>query len=128
MFKNVFNKFPYYTEGITGFVDVSDVASFMIKLAESDETGERYILNQGNYTYRQIFDWIAEGFGVPKPYKQVGPLVRALVWRFDYLRCLFTGGKPLVTRETTKSAFSVQHYDNSKSLGFTGFSYGDLKF
>lgn len=127
MFKNVYNKFPYYTEGVTGFIDVSDVATFMLKLAAMEATGERYLLSQGNYSYRQIFDWIAEGFNVPKPHKQVGPIVRALVWRLDYIRCLFTGSKPLVTRETTKSAFSIQEYDNSKSLGLDTFEYGDLK-
>ena len=127
MFKNVFNKFPYYTEGITGFVDVSDVSAFMIKLANTDVGGERFVINQGNYSYRQIFDWMAEGFGVPKPHKQVGPIVRALVWRLDYVRCLFTGAKPLVTRETTQSAFSIQKYDNSKSLTVDGFEYGDIE-
>lgn len=127
MFKNVHKKFPYYTEGVTGFVDVSDVSSFMINLLDTDLKGGRYILSQGNYSYRQVFDWMAEGFGVPKPYKQVGPFVRALVWRLDFVRCLFTGAKPLVTRETTKSAFSVQEYDNSKSKQLLGFEYGNLE-
>ena len=127
MFANVRKGFPYYTEGISGFVHAEDVARFMLLLATSEVEGERYILSQGNYSYKQIFDWMAEGFKVAKPNKPVNRLISALVWRLDKVRCLFTGARPLVTKETTASAFAVHRYDNTKSSAFPGFTYGNLK-
>ena len=127
MFANVRKGFPYYTEGISGFVHAEDVARFMLLLAASEIEGERYILSQGNYSYKQVFDWMAEGFKVAKPNKPVNRLISALVWRLDKVRCLFTGARPLVTKETTASAFAVHRYDNTKSLAFPGFTYGNLQ-
>jgi dihydroflavonol-4-reductase len=70
---------------------------------------------------------MADGFKVAKPNKPVNRLISALVWRLDKVRCLFTGARPLVTKETTASAFAVHRYDNTKSLAFPGFTYGNLK-
>lgn len=126
LFKNVKKGFPYYSEGETGFVSAEDVARFMILLAESDIVDQRFILSEGNYSYKQIFDWIAEGFGVAKPHKKVGFFVRELAWRLDYIRCLFTGARPLLTKETTRSAFQKQAYDNAKSQTVGNFSYTSM--
>ena len=39
IFKTAYNEFKWYTEGISGFVDVSDVARAMILLMNSEISG-----------------------------------------------------------------------------------------
>ena len=55
IFKSVYNEFPWYTEGITGVVDVRDVARAMILLMNSEINRERFILNAENLSYKKIF-------------------------------------------------------------------------
>ena len=56
IFRSVYNEFPWYTEGINGFVDVRDTARIIVRLLQTDINGERYILNGDNWSWRQLFE------------------------------------------------------------------------
>src|SRR5882757_4792125 len=56
IFKNIYREFPWYSNGINGFVDVVDVANAVVALLESNITGQRYILNGDNWSFRQLFN------------------------------------------------------------------------
>ncbi len=128
IFKSVYDEFPWYTDGVTGFVDVEDVARAMIGLMESDISGERFILSAEDRSYGDVFRLIAKGFDKKPPHKKVTPFIAALVWRREALKSWFTGKDPLVTRETAKTAMATAHFDNSKLLKYLpGFSYTDLE-
>lgn len=114
LFKSVYNEFPWYTEGVTGFVDVMDVVKAMMLLMESDVSAQRFIVSGGNYTYHQLFDEIANCFGKKPPHKLVTPLIAATVWRMEALKSFFTGSDPLLTKETTLTAQAKVYYNNSK--------------
>jgi nucleoside-diphosphate-sugar epimerase len=45
LFKNIYYQFPWYSDGVTGFVDADDVAKAMVELMASEITAERFILN-----------------------------------------------------------------------------------
>lgn len=127
IFKNVYNEFPWYTNGSSGFIDVSDVAKAMIALMESDINAERYVLSAWNETYRNVFDEIAKNFQKKKPSKEVTPLVAAIVWRFEYLKSIITKQNPLITKETAATALTKVVYDNSKLLkALPDFQYADF--
>ncbi len=124
IFKSAYNEFPWYTEGVTGFVDVADVVRAMLLLMESDITSERFILSAENITYRQMFSMIAEKFGRRPPSKNVTPLIAAIVWRLEAFKAMFTGKAPMVTKETAATALAKVYYDNSKLTGMLpGFAY-----
>src|SRR4051794_33690802 len=74
IFKNVYKEFPWYTEGVTGFVDVEDVVKVMISLMESDISGERFIISCANLSYGEVFTKIAQAFNKKIPHKKVTPL------------------------------------------------------
>ncbi len=116
LFKNVYDEFPWYTEGATGFVDVKDVVALMILLMKSDFSGERYILSADNLSYKTLFEKIAAAFSKKPPHKKVSGFIAALAWRWEALKHLCTGNKPLITKETARSAQTVRSYDNSKIL------------
>lgn len=114
IFKSVYEEFPWYTTGATGFVDVRDVAKAMIELMSSDVTAQRFILSAENRTYQDLFTLIAKGFGKRPPHKKVTPFLAKLVWRLQALKSRLTGKAPLLTKETAATALAKVHFDNSK--------------
>lgn len=131
LFKKIYQGFPYYTEGIHGFVDVQDVVSVMLSfLEEKNEqlNGQRFLLNGENVSYKYLFDLIADGFGVLKPHKKVSPLLAAIVWRLSYLKGKLTGKPSMLTKNSAKIAQSDIQYDNSKILAaLPGFRFQSLE-
>jgi len=59
--KSVYNEFPWYAEGTTGFVDVRDVVQAMLQLMESDITAQRFIISAENKSFQDLFNLIAKG-------------------------------------------------------------------
>lgn len=116
IFKNAFNEFKWYTDGVSGVVDVRDVARAMILLMNSEISGQRFILNGENLPFREIFTRIAECFHKKPPYKKVTPLMAGLIWRAEALRTKFTGKKHMLTKETVRTAQAKVYFDNSKIL------------
>jgi dihydroflavonol-4-reductase len=128
IFKSVYNRFPWYTNGVSGFVDVKDVSNAMTALMKSDISAQRYIISGHNTSYRTIFNLIADAFKVPRPSKKVTPLLAAIVWRLEAVKAFFTGSSPLLTKETTLTAQAVVNFDNTKLLkALPDFSYTPLE-
>jgi nucleoside-diphosphate-sugar epimerase len=128
IFKTAYNEFPWYTAGITGFVDVRDLVKAMILLMESAVTSERFIVSGHNETYRNVFTEIATAFNKKAPHKAVTPLLAGLVTRLEKIKTTFTQKEPLLTRETAITAMAKVNFDNSKLLKFLpGFSYSPLQ-
>ena len=124
IFKSVYDEFPWYAEGITGFVDVKDVAAIMLQLMDSDITAQRFIVSATNKSYQQIFNLIATAFNKKLPYKKVTPFLAKIVWRLEAFKSIISGKAPLVTKETTTSALAKVYFDNSKLKQFLpSFTY-----
>lgn len=116
IFKNAYNEFPWYTNGVSGFVDVRDVARAMRLLMNSEITGQRFILNGENLSYKEIFSSIAKCFGKTPPSKKVTPFLGELIWRVEEIKSRLTGKKHLLTKETARTAQAKVYFDNSKIL------------
>ncbi|MEO7523357.1 MAG: NAD-dependent epimerase/dehydratase family protein, partial [Ferruginibacter sp.] len=114
IFKSIYNELPWYTEGMTGFVDVRDVARSMIMLMESDIVSQRFIVNAENENFRNVFNMIATKFNKRLPTMKVTAFLAGLVWRFEKVKSILTGKRPIITKETAASAMGIQRYDNSK--------------
>lgn len=121
LFQKVKNGFPFYTEGVSGFVDVRDVCRAMLWLQEKGITGERYILNCEDLSFKVLFEKIAVALAVKPPYIKVQSWMASLVWPIEKLRCILMRSKPFITRETAKTARSKYHYSAEKirQAGFT---------
>ncbi|MEO5984194.1 MAG: NAD-dependent epimerase/dehydratase family protein, partial [Ferruginibacter sp.] len=127
IFKSAYNEFPWYTDGISGFVDVRDVAAAMIVLMNSDVSGQRFIISAVNETYRNIFNNAAGCFNKKPPSKRVTPFLASLLWRFEHVKNIITHNKPLLTKETAATAFAKVYYNNKKFLDlFPSFTYRSL--
>lgn len=128
IFKNVYNEFPWYTNGVTGVVDVRDVARAMILLMNSPLSSERFILSGENLSYHDLFTMIAECFGKKPPSKKVTPFLAEIVWRIEAFKNRFTGKKNLLTKETARTAQAKVFFDNHKILNaLPGFHFTKIK-
>ncbi len=128
IFKSAYNEFPWYTSGMSGFVDVLDVVDAMQLLMESDITGQRYVLSADNLAYRSLFNSIATAFNKRLPTKKVTPLLAGIVWRLEAIKGFFTRKAPLLTKETAATAQATVRFNNQKFLtAFPNFQYRKLE-
>jgi len=110
---------------MTGYVDVRDVCGLMIRLCEDPlVSGERFVLNGGNYTYQELFTAIARVNGVQPPWWNLAPWMTELVWRMLACWGYLSGSKPAFTRETARSSQHCSRYSNARILSL----YPDFHF
>ena len=127
MFNVAYKGLKYFTEGVCGFVDVRDVTKAMMMLMESDITYERFILTSENLKYRDFLSMIHEELGKPAPSIKANKLMTGIAWRAEKLRSLFTGSKPLITKETVTAAHEENFFSNEKIVKQLGFAFIPVK-
>jgi nucleoside-diphosphate-sugar epimerase len=128
IFKNAYKGFPWFTEGINGFVSVEDTAECVVKMLQSEITEKRFIVNADNWSFQQLFNTMADGFGKKKPHRKATPFLGEIAWRLEGLKHLFADGKPLLTKESARVAHSKTSFDNSSILeALPGFTFKPLE-
>lgn len=127
IFRNVYEEFKWYSPGINGFVDVTDVAKVTIALMESSVSEQRFIVNGDTWSFKKLQDAIADGFGKKRPNRKTTPLLMAVAWRMEKIKAMFTGKDPLLTKESARVAQSQTWFENDKILRILpGFSFTPL--
>ena len=117
-------EFPFYTHGVSGWVDVGDVVKIMVLLMSSDIEAERFIVCEGNHSFRDIFTIMAKALNKKPPHYHAGPRLTGLVWRLSMLRHKLFGTGSMITKETASTAQGYSFYSNRKLLEtFPSFSY-----
>jgi dihydroflavonol-4-reductase len=128
IFRQVYDGFNWYTPGINGFADVEDVARATILLMESGISEQRFIVNGDNWTFKKLQDTIAAHFDKKGPSKKASPFLLAVAWRMERFKSLFSGKKPLLTKESARVAISQTYFENDKILeALPGFSFTPLE-
>jgi len=127
MFDKVYRGLKFYTEGVTAYVDVKDVARFMVLLMESQIQGQRYILATENTSFKVVFTSIAKHLGVKAPSVYANKWMSNLAWRWEALKYKITGKMPLITKETARNAHLKCFYNNNKSKELSNFTYTKLE-
>jgi dihydroflavonol-4-reductase len=128
IFKTAFGEFPWYTNGMNGFVDVRDAARAVVSLLEQKPAREHFILNGDNWTFRQVLNSMAEGFGKKAPSREATPFLSGMAWRLETCKSFFSGHPSLLTRESARIALSKTRFDNSRILRqLPGFAFTPLQ-
>ncbi|MBN2637585.1 MAG: NAD-dependent epimerase/dehydratase family protein [Bacteroidales bacterium] len=127
MFQTVYNGLKYYTSGTNGYIDVNDLAMVMIQLMNSDISGERFIINSENISYQTLFTQMAEALKIRPPQKLAGKLISEIAWRALKAQSLLTGKKPLITKETARTANNDYFYSNEKIRKAINFEFRPIK-
>ena len=110
IFGTINRGFPFYTDGVTGYVDVRDVVNCMITSVEKEAWGERFVVNGQNISHREVFSQIAKKMGKKSPFIHVKPWMSSIAWRVASVFAFITQGKPSLTGETARSGHSKTYY------------------
>ena len=113
MFSRVAGGLKFATPGVTGYVGIQDVVSAMTRLMDSEISGERYILNSGDFSFREVFEMIASSLGRPRSLKPVKPSTLRLLSSLDAFAGLFTR-KRRITSEHVRAAFGESRFSSEK--------------
>ncbi|MBS1596681.1 MAG: NAD-dependent epimerase/dehydratase family protein [Bacteroidetes bacterium] len=128
LFKSSYDEFPWYTEGVNGFVDVRDTAKAVVMLLQSDIGGERFLISSENWSFHRLLDTISDGFTKKRPHLKATPFLAALAWRWEKLKSFFSGSSPLLTKENARSAQGQTYYDSRKiQQYFPDFTFTPLE-
>ncbi len=123
IFKTIARGMKYHPAGSTGFVDVRDVARASIALMNSDISGERFILNSENMSWRDFMSMTATQLQVPPPKRLIQGLPLEIFWRVEWLRSRLLNTSALLTRETVRNSAHTFYYDNTKIREAIGFKF-----
>ncbi|HVW14821.1 MAG TPA: NAD-dependent epimerase/dehydratase family protein [Mucilaginibacter sp.] len=126
LFETVRKGLKFYTGGSMGFVDVEDVAKCMIALMESGISGERFIINAENRSYKGITAKIAGNFGKKPPAILAKPWMMGAAWRWTKLASFFTRKPPAIDKVSAQAASQKRNFDNSKIMKAIGFKFKPL--
>lgn len=116
-------KLPAVPAGGTNVVDVRDVAAGHRRAMQYGARGQRYFLGSQNLTWRAIIDTLADAFGVEPPSLTAPP---PLALAMGYLAegfAFITRTRPLLTRETARSASQFYRYDNTRACEQLGCTF-----
>ncbi len=116
MFYQVWEGLPIYIDGIMGYVDVRDVVEAMIRLAEKEVYGERFIVSAENLSYYEVISMAAEFMGRPRPRFKLGEFWLSTAYYVDQLRSWLFSEDPILTKETKKYINVADYYSSEKLL------------
>ena len=117
------------TPGVTGYVGVQDVVRAMIRLMDSDISGERFIISEGNYSFTDIFRMIRGAlweYGKhPKNRQHIRTISRSTLQRIVHLDAFwgFLTGRRNITSDQVLSAFSEVRFSNEKIRKAIGIEF-----
>jgi dihydroflavonol-4-reductase len=109
-----YNGLPVYTEGVTGYIDVRDVAACMIRLMNENKFGHRYILNSENCSFKEITHQLQQNFNKPTSKIKAGKFLLNVALVFSAITNIFSHKKSIITKSVIQSAQKKTYYDNTK--------------
>jgi dihydroflavonol-4-reductase len=127
IFRQIYTGLKYYPVGSSGYIDVQDVVKVMIRLMESEVTGERFILSAENLSHREVLNYMAEAMKKPLPVQALTQLKIRIACQFEKIRSKVSGSRPRITRQSMKSSTSVTSYSNRKLLQSMPFDFTPVK-
>ena len=118
----------FYTHGLINFVDVRDVADHTLRLALDlpHLSGERYILSAEALLLADFFRQTAAAMHRRPPTVAVPDWATEIIWRFEQLRSLLTGARPLITKDTARAGRQPVVYAHNKVQNATGLTFRPL--
>jgi len=113
-------RMPAYLDTGLNIIGVRDCARGHILAAQKGKIGEKYIIGNGNYTLRQIFDMLEEITGLPSP-KIRFPYFPTLVAAYiSEAFSLVTGLEPFIPVAGVRMASKYMFYDASRAVDELG--------
>lgn len=114
---------PFYPPGANAFIDARDVAGPLADLMEGlEHEGERFVLIGEHRSFGNVMRLIAEELKVKGPRVRAGKGLLEMSWRSEATIRLFTGRKPLVSKDAARNGMKRMHYSSEKAEKKFGFA------
>ncbi|MEN8138682.1 MAG: NAD-dependent epimerase/dehydratase family protein [Bacteroidota bacterium] len=117
----------FYTEGMSGFVGVNDVAKIMIALMNSKVKHQRFIVSSGNLRYKDIFTSIADNLQVSPPKFKAMKWMLSIAWRADLLKSIVFGTEHKLSKYSARSSVNTNRFNNGKIKEELSFSFQKME-
>lgn len=127
IFQAVENGLPIYTLGGSGFVSAEDVCHAMIRLTESEISGERFILVSENLSNKELLFMIADALLTKRPYIHGSKwLLMNLAKLMEFIQKI-SGKKMILDQGTARVALSRSFYSAEKIKNAIGFEFSPIQ-
>lgn len=123
LFTKIYKGFKYYSEGVTGFVDVKDVVEIMQKLMQSNIKNERFILVSENLSFKNLFFQMADCFKVKRPNIKVTRSLSEFIWRLENIKSKLAFKPPLMTKFSARASQSKKYFSSIKIKETLNFEF-----
>lgn len=129
LFNRVRRGMPFYTNGVSGYVDVRDVAQAATELmAQPEINGERFVLNSQNISFGELFGLMAHHLHRRAPWLRIPKVLAAAAYPIVWLAGTISGRGNSLSWANLQSAFGQSHYSATKiaaQLNFRFIPIGD---
>ncbi len=119
---------PFYTTGITGYVAVEDVVHIMLLLMQKEIFGQRFIVIENNYSFKEILDELHRSLHKKTPSYKATPLLVKTAQFFEKIYSTINPSyEPNFTKATVQGAFMQNFYDNTLIKQILNYSFIPVK-
>src|SRR5699024_6078684 len=126
LFRLVAKGFPFRVPRKGGFVGVEDVVDAMLKLMNSSEENQRFIVVSENVKMEMVTAQIAHFLKCRAPKYDLKKWMVRLLWLGQSIGHVF-GGSKQITRESIREIFRDVSFDNSKIQKRIGFEFTPIR-
>jgi nucleoside-diphosphate-sugar epimerase len=127
LFLRIWKGMEFYTNGVTGYVDVIDVVKVMISFMNSTVQGERFIVSSENLSYKEVFTAIALALQKQPPSIHAGTNLTQIACKLDWLRSFVTGWERQLSPEMVRASSRKIYFSNEKVIRQTGFRFRPIE-
>ncbi|WP_298118559.1 NAD-dependent epimerase/dehydratase family protein [Flavobacterium sp.] len=114
---------PFYSNGSTGYVAVTDVVKIMFQLMKSEVNGERFILISENINFKDIIFKIATKLNVKKPNIEAKSWMLNIAWRLDWLLSFVFRTKRKISKQSAQSLLNNDLISNEKIKNYLNYDF-----
>ncbi len=110
------NKVPGYTKGGRTFIAVKDVCVAVVNAVELGRIGECYILGNEHYSYKEIFNIIANVVGKKAPVIYMPGFIVILYSIINTLAARIGSFEPAISYRMALASFAETYYSSDKAV------------
>jgi len=127
LINQIYKGMPYYTTGVSAYVDIWDVIEATTQLLESNIKNERFILVAENVSFFDFQKQVAKALDVKPAKKEATTFILEMGWRLDWLNHKLRGKRRRLSKQLARTVRSKRNYDNSKIKEFLNFKFTPLE-
>ena len=117
---------PFYSNGSTGYVAVTDVVKIMEQLMNSDFSGERFTLISENISFKDIINKIATRIDAKAPKLRAKPWLLSLAWKLDWFSSKVLKTERKISRHGTISLQNTDKISNEKIKNYLNYTFEEI--